>query len=156
MCSLQKTLQIRILLGKSFHQRYNLILYDQYFVFVPLQLLPCQNNRENPAPAILRPPAPAKYWPRSDYADKPTQIFFYCPYTSWWHKLIQSLLIKNQTTYRLGSGKKKIYLPRYLLVKKNLAVSSLMDMQTTPPPPLRSGRNFMKGAECAEQNGKND
>ena len=67
MCSLQKTLQIRILLGKSFHLRYNLLLYDQYFVFVPLWHLPCQNNRENPAPAILMTPAPVKYWPRSDY-----------------------------------------------------------------------------------------
>ena len=30
----------------------------------------------------------------------------------------------------------------------------LTDMQTLPP--LRSGRNFMKGAECAEYNGKNN
>ena len=30
-------------------------------------------------------------------------------------------------------------------------------MQTpSPPPPLRSGGNFMKGAECAEVNGKNN
>ena len=30
----------------------------------------------------------------------------------------------------------------------------LTDMQT--PPPLRSGVNFMKGADCGEENGKNN
>ena len=42
-------------------------LYDQHFVFVPLWLLPCWNNMENPALAILMTPAPVKYWPQSDY-----------------------------------------------------------------------------------------
>ena len=60
MCSLLKTLQIRILLGKSVHLRYNLTPYDQYLVFVPLWLLPCQNNRKNPAPAILMTPRPGR------------------------------------------------------------------------------------------------
>ena len=67
MCSLQKTLQICILLGKSFYLRYNLTLYDQYFVFVPLWLLPCQNNGENPAPAILMTPGPGQILALSDY-----------------------------------------------------------------------------------------
>ena len=43
-----------------------------------------------------------------------------------------------------------------VLNKKLFGCVLLTDMQTPPPSSLRSGRNFMKGAECSEQYGKNN